>query len=99
MLTPPLRAGLLAGITRQLVLEMCEDERIPSEERTLHDAELFEADEAFLTSSTREIVPIVRVDGKAIGTGRPARSPHDCARRSGRGWKHRHVGPSFSSGY
>jgi branched-chain amino acid aminotransferase len=71
VLTPPLRAGLLAGITRQLVLEMCEDERIPSEERTLHDAELFEADEAFLTSSTREIVPIVRVDGKKIGIGEP----------------------------
>jgi branched-chain amino acid aminotransferase len=71
--TPPLRAGLLAGITRQLVLEICADERIPFEEHTLHDAELFEADEAFLTSSTREIVPIVRVDGKEIGTGRPGR--------------------------
>ncbi len=71
VLTPPLRAGLLAGITRQLVLEMCRDERIPFEERTLHDAELFEANEAFLTSSTREIVPIVRVDGTDIGPGRP----------------------------
>jgi branched-chain amino acid aminotransferase len=71
VLTPPLLAGLLAGITRQLVLEICVDAGISSEERTLHDAELFEADEAFLTSSTREIVPIVRVDGKEIGTGRP----------------------------
>src|SRR5262245_24723511 len=71
VLTPPLRAGLLAGITRHLVLEICHDERIPFEERTLRDDELFGADEAFLTSSTREIVPIVRVDGKEIGTGRP----------------------------
>jgi len=71
VLTPPLRAGLLAGITRQLVLEICRTERIPFEERSLHDEELFGADEAFLTSSTREIVPIVRVDGKPIGTGRP----------------------------
>ena len=71
VLTPPLRAGLLAGITRQLALEMCRKERIPFEERSLHDEELFGADEAFLTSSTREIVPIVRVDGREIGTGRP----------------------------
>ncbi len=71
VLTPPLRAGLLAGITRQLVFEICRNERIPFEERSLHDEELFGADEAFLTSSTREIVPIVRVDGKPIGTGRP----------------------------
>jgi len=71
VLTPPLGAGLLAGITRQLVLEMCADERIAVEERTLQDADLLEADESFLTSSTREIVPIVRVDGKEIGAGRP----------------------------
>jgi branched-chain amino acid aminotransferase len=69
--TPPLRAGLLAGITRQLVLEICDDEGIPREERTLGDEDLFRADEAFLTSSTREIVPIVRVDRAVIGDGRP----------------------------
>jgi branched-chain amino acid aminotransferase len=69
--TPPLRAGLLAGITRQLVLELCGDEGIARDERTLHDADLFQADEAFLTSTTREIVPIVRVDSAVIGDGRP----------------------------
>ena len=69
--TPPLEAGLLAGITRQLVLELCRDVGIPFEQPSLYDADLLEADEAFLTSSTREIVPVVRVDGRAIGTGRP----------------------------
>jgi branched-chain amino acid aminotransferase len=98
VLTPPLRAGLLAGITRQLVLEMCADEHIPAEERALHDAELLEGDEAFLTSTTREIVPIVRVDGREIGTGRPG----PVTARLREAFRVRveasYVGPSFSSG-
>jgi branched-chain amino acid aminotransferase len=98
VLTPPLRAGLLAGITRQLVLEMCEDERIPSDQRALHDAELFEADEAFLTSSTREIVPIVRVDGKAIATGRPGPVTARLREAVRARVEASYVGPSFSSG-
>ena len=69
--TPPLEAGLLAGITRQLVLDLCREARVPAEETTLHDADLLEADEAFITSSTREIVPAVKVDHTVIGDGRP----------------------------
>jgi branched-chain amino acid aminotransferase len=44
---------------------------IPVVEATLNDADLLGADEAFLTSTTREVVPIVRVDGRQIGNGRP----------------------------
>jgi branched-chain amino acid aminotransferase len=69
--TPPLEAGLLAGITRQVVLEICREEHLPTEETTLHDEELLEADEVFLTSSTREIVPVVRVDHTTIAEGIP----------------------------
>jgi branched-chain amino acid aminotransferase len=69
--TPPLDAGLLAGITRELVLELCRDLGLPAEEPALHDADLLGGDEAFLTSSTREIVPIARVDGSAVGGGIP----------------------------
>ncbi len=69
--TPPLGAGLLAGITRELVLELCRDQGIFAEEATLRDADLLTAPEAFLTSSTREIVPIVAVDDTTIGAGRP----------------------------
>jgi branched-chain amino acid aminotransferase len=69
--TPPLTAGLLAGITREFVLELCRDERVATEETALHDPDLLGADEAFLTSTTREIVPIVQVDGRTIGGGRP----------------------------
>jgi len=69
--TPPLEAGLLAGITRAFVLELCASLGVTAVETPLDDAALFGADEAFLTSTTREIVPIVRVDGRAIGTGSP----------------------------
>jgi len=69
--TPPLESGLLAGITRQFVLELCGEEGIAAEETTLHDADLLEADEVFITSSTREIVPVVRVDHTTIGSGKP----------------------------
>ena len=69
--TPPLEAGLLAGITRQLVLELCRDEHVPAEETALHDGDLLEADEVFITSSTREIVPVVKVDHTTITDGRP----------------------------
>jgi branched-chain amino acid aminotransferase len=69
--TPPLEAGLLAGITRQLVVELCREEHFPCEETTLHDADLLEADEVFITSSTREIVPVVKVDHTEIKDGHP----------------------------
>ena len=70
-LTPPLDAGLLPGITREFVFDIGADIRIPVEEAILHDDDLFEADEAFLTSTTREIVPIVTVGDRRIGSGMP----------------------------
>jgi branched-chain amino acid aminotransferase len=70
-LTPPLDAGLLAGITREFVFEVGREGDIAVRESVLHDRELFDADEAFLTSSTREIVPIVQVDDRLIGPGTP----------------------------
>lgn len=69
--TPPLDAGLLAGITREFVLEMAPEAGVPVREAVLHDPDLLGADESFLTSSTQEIVPIVQVDDTVIGSGRP----------------------------
>ena len=69
--TPPLEAGLLPGITREFLFELGRQAGITVTEATLRDDDLFRADEAFLTSTTRELVPIVDVDGRAIGTGRP----------------------------
>lgn len=70
-LTPPINAGLLPGITREFVFEVGAELRLPVREQVLKDADLLGADEAFLTSTTREIVPIVRVDDRTIGSGRP----------------------------
>ncbi|MBI3262470.1 MAG: aminotransferase class IV [Acidobacteria bacterium] len=69
--TPALEAGLLSGITREFLFEIGAEEGIPVRERTLRDEDLFGADEAFLSSTTRELVPIVRVDDRPIGSGKP----------------------------
>jgi branched-chain amino acid aminotransferase len=69
--TPPLEAGLLAGITRGFVFELGAALGIPVEERALRDEDLFSADEAFFTSTTKELMPIVRVDDRVIGNGAP----------------------------
>ena len=70
-LTPPLTAGLLPGITREFLFEVGRDAGVPVREAVLRDEDLFGADEAFLTSTTREAVPIVAVDDRTIGTGGP----------------------------
>jgi branched-chain amino acid aminotransferase len=70
-LTPPVDAGLLPGITRAFLFEVGADAGIDVREAVLRDADLLGADEAFLTSTTREVTPIVRVDDRAIGAGVP----------------------------
>jgi len=70
-MTPPLDAGLLPGITREFLFEVGAASGIAVREQVLMDADLFGADEAFLTSTTREVVPIVRVDDHVIADGRP----------------------------
>jgi branched-chain amino acid aminotransferase len=70
-LTPPLDAGLLPGITREFLFEVGAEAGITVRDAVLRDDDLFGADEAFLTSTTREAVPIVQVDDQTIGSGRP----------------------------
>jgi branched-chain amino acid aminotransferase len=69
--TPPLSAGLLEGITRRAVMALLRGAGVPVDEVPLWPADMKHADESFITSSVRGIVPVVRVDGDAIGTGRP----------------------------
>ena len=70
-LTPPLDAGLLPGITREFLFEVGRNIGVEVREQVLCDQDLFSANEAFLTSTTREAVPIVTVNNRTIGTGRP----------------------------
>jgi len=70
-LTPPIEAGLLPGITREFIFEVGRDVGVAVREQVLRDEDLFAADECFLTSTTKEAVPIVQVDDRKIGTGTP----------------------------
>ena len=69
--TPAVSDGLLEGITRNFIFEVGEELGIPVREAVLRDADLATADEAFLTSTTREIIPIVRIGSTTIGNGSP----------------------------
>ncbi len=70
-LTPPIEAGLLPGITREFMFEVGKEVGVVVREQVLRDEDLFAADECFLTSTTKEAVPIVQVDNRRIGSGAP----------------------------
>ena len=69
--TPPLAVGILDGITRAQVIALCRQNGIPVAERRMSPEELRRADEAFLTSATRGVLPVTRVDEGAVGAGVP----------------------------
>jgi branched-chain amino acid aminotransferase len=71
LLTPPLSAGALHGITRSVVMDLARDEGWPVAEPNLTRYELFSADECFLTGTGAEIIPVVKIDGRVIGNGAP----------------------------
>ena len=69
--TPPPYAGLLKGITRGCVMEMAAKTRIPVREEMMTRHDLYNAEECFLTGTAAEIAPIVKIDGRVIGKGKP----------------------------
>jgi len=71
LITPPTGNCILPGITRDLVLELAEEEGIPYAEAAIATADLEQAEEIWLTSSTREIRPVTRLNGKPVGDGVP----------------------------
>jgi branched-chain amino acid aminotransferase group I len=72
LITPSEESGILPGITREAILDLAQALGIEAAvEDEIPPSDLLRADEAFLTNSVREIVPIVMVDGKAIGPGKP----------------------------
>ncbi|HEU4853828.1 MAG TPA: D-amino acid aminotransferase [Nitrosospira sp.] len=71
LLAPPKNHLMLPGITYDVVLELAAAEKIPCEVRAVSEYELRTAQELLLTSSTREIMPITRLDGKPVGEGKP----------------------------
>ena len=71
MMTPPLSAGALYGITRGVVMDMAREAGIPVSEPNLTRYDLFVADECFLTGTGAELIPVTKIDGRVIGTGKP----------------------------
>ncbi|MBI3322632.1 MAG: branched-chain-amino-acid transaminase [Candidatus Omnitrophica bacterium] len=70
--TPPAYAGILRGITRACVMELARKAKLPVQENMMTRHDLFNADECFLTGTAAEIAPIVKIDGRVIGLGRPS---------------------------
>jgi branched-chain amino acid aminotransferase len=73
LVTPPEEAGILPGITRAHLLEVAAELRCAVRQEPVTPADLAAADEVFITSSLREIIPVVRVDDVVVGGGRPGR--------------------------
>jgi branched-chain amino acid aminotransferase len=71
LFTPPLSAGALYGITRRVVMELAAESGLKVSEPNLTRYDLFNADECFLTGTGAELVPVVKIDGRVIGTGKP----------------------------
>jgi branched-chain amino acid aminotransferase len=71
LLTPPLSAGALYGITRSVAMEIGREEGLTVAESDLTRYDLFNAEECFLTGTGAEIIPVVKIDGRVIGDGKP----------------------------
>lgn len=72
--TPPQCMGTLRGITRDTVLDLAKKDKIPVHEHVLTRHELYISDECFLTGTAAEIIPVVNVDGRKIGSGKPGKT-------------------------
>ncbi len=69
--TPPTDAGILEGVTRNTVIELARAANIPVEESSLTRLDVHTADECFLTGTAAEVIPVVKCDGRQIGSGKP----------------------------
>lgn len=70
LITPPLSPSILGGITRDFILEVLQHQKIPYREANISEAELRQADEIWITSSIKEVLPITRLDNQPVGDGK-----------------------------
>ncbi len=71
LITPPVSAGVLEGITRQCVIDLAGEARVEPVEQNLTRYDLYTADECFLTGTAAEVIAVTRIDGRQIGDGKP----------------------------
>jgi branched-chain amino acid aminotransferase len=81
LMTPPLDAGILEGITRNAVMELAAAAGIEFAEMALTKHDVYVADEIFLTGSAAEVIPVVKVDSRVIGDGKPGPITRDLTAR------------------
>ena len=72
--TPPIYAGALRGITRDAVIKLAKKQKLCVQEEVLTRHDLFNADECFLTGTAAEIIPVVKIDSRIIGSGKPGKA-------------------------
>jgi branched-chain amino acid aminotransferase group I len=71
LVTPSLESGILPGITRRAIIEIASDSGVAVSERDIFREELLQANEAFLTNSLMEIMPLTSIDGRPVASGKP----------------------------
>ncbi len=81
LITPPITAGALDGITRRTVMALAAQAGLPVREQDMARYDIYTADECFLTGTAAEVVPVAEVDGRVIGTRRPGPVTLDLMRR------------------
>jgi branched-chain amino acid aminotransferase len=69
--TPPTSSGALAGVTRTVVFEMADEMGLPISEPEMTRYDIYTADECFLTGTAAEVIPVVRLDNRVLGSGSP----------------------------
>ena len=79
--TPPSSAGILVGITRNVVMKLATEMGVQVKEELMTRYDLYIADECFLTGTAAEIIPVVKIDGRTIGTGKPGKLTLDLLKR------------------
>jgi branched-chain amino acid aminotransferase len=81
LLTPPLSAGALYGITRGVVMELAREAGLEVSEPNLTRYDFYNADECFLTGTGAELIPVVKIDGREIGAGKPGAITHNLVQK------------------
>lgn len=71
VVTPPLDVGILDGITRSFIMNLCIENNIPCREVRFKADRLYDADEVFVSSSLKEVLPVLKLDGKKVAQGKP----------------------------
>jgi branched-chain amino acid aminotransferase len=94
--TPPLASGCLPGVTREIILGAIHPPGIEIGEKTLTPADLESADDVFITSTTRNLLPVLQIEGKTVGGGAQARAAIDEAFAA---YVRRYIGEQKEGGY